>query len=352
MNGSNPPFQPFFGGGGRAPGHLRDLLETRIASVPADGEIEWVTYYFRDRRLARALIEAAERGVKVTVTIDRHPRIPDANDHVIRMFNRCKSPNLSFRALHHPYLSFRLHAKIYCFSHPEPIALIGSFNPSGDIPEERPEIIKEIGDHLIGFNLLVGLSRAELYQGLKDYARWLNTRSNLWIPHLSIRQNRSIGSDDLRISFLPRLLPHPLFSLLGHLDAQAEIKIAASHLKGWAVDKLLKLAAKGCKIEIVAERTERRVPKASEELLSEAGIKIFRAGQGWAMPMHDKFTLIEWRGQRYSFFGSFNWTTGSMWRNIEIVAMSTNPGLYEALAKRWNELTRNEKGQLLHNTSS
>jgi len=32
----------------------------RMAAVPAGGEIDWVTYYFRDRRLAHALLDARE----------------------------------------------------------------------------------------------------------------------------------------------------------------------------------------------------------------------------------------------------------------------------------------------------
>ena len=50
-----------------------------------------------------------------------------------------------------------LHEKLYCFSHPRPVALIGSFNPSGDDPEEQPEIIDEIGDQDLGHNVLVAI---------------------------------------------------------------------------------------------------------------------------------------------------------------------------------------------------
>jgi phosphatidylserine/phosphatidylglycerophosphate/cardiolipin synthase-like enzyme len=154
-----------------------------------------------------------------------------------------------------------------------------------------------------------------------------------------LRQSRTLRSKDIEISFLPRLLPHPLFHFLDRLDPDAQIKIAASHLKGWAVNKLLKLAARGCRIEIVAESTERRVPKRFEKQLKAAGIRIRRAGLGWQMPMHDKFTLVYWHGMKYSFFGSFNWTTGSMRRNLEVVASSTNPRLHDILEDRWNELS-------------
>ena len=55
--------QVHFGGPDRPVGLLRDLLAERIALVPTGGSIDWVTYYFRDRRLATALVEARGRGV-------------------------------------------------------------------------------------------------------------------------------------------------------------------------------------------------------------------------------------------------------------------------------------------------
>ena len=47
-----------FGGPDRPPRYLRDFLESCIAAVPAGGTIDFATYYFRDRALAQALIDA------------------------------------------------------------------------------------------------------------------------------------------------------------------------------------------------------------------------------------------------------------------------------------------------------
>ena len=78
-----PSFEIYFGGPDQPPGYLRDILEEHIAAVPSGGSIDWVTYYFRDLRLAEAIIQAYKRGVKVTVTLAGKPRVPDANDAVI-----------------------------------------------------------------------------------------------------------------------------------------------------------------------------------------------------------------------------------------------------------------------------
>jgi hypothetical protein len=50
----------------------------RVAAVPAGGAIDFVTYYFRDRRLAAELRprEAPRGGVRVTLTEDCARRTP------------------------------------------------------------------------------------------------------------------------------------------------------------------------------------------------------------------------------------------------------------------------------------
>lgn len=63
------------------------MLEEHIAVVPAGGSIDWITYYFRDLRLAKALIQAHKRGVKITISLAGKPRTSDANDAVIAMLS-------------------------------------------------------------------------------------------------------------------------------------------------------------------------------------------------------------------------------------------------------------------------
>jgi hypothetical protein len=133
----------YFGGGRRPSGCLRDLLADRIRSVPAGGSIDWVAYYFRDRRLAGDLLAAHRRGVRVTVTMEKQPRTPHANEAVAEMLAGPQGLGAGFRLLSLPLLLPRLqagwkphlHEKLYCFSHPEPVAFLGSYNPSGDQPE-------------------------------------------------------------------------------------------------------------------------------------------------------------------------------------------------------------------------
>ena len=136
------PTGVYFGGPDQAPGRLRDLLAERVAAVPAGGAIDWVTYYFRDRRLASELVKARKRGVAVKVTIERSPRTAHANEAVRRILSGADGLDGGFRSVAHALFptpwgnlpSAHIHEKLFCFSHPRPIALVGSFNPSGDVP--------------------------------------------------------------------------------------------------------------------------------------------------------------------------------------------------------------------------
>jgi hypothetical protein len=180
--GETPSPEVRFGGPDLPPRALRDLLEERVHAVPAGGAIDWVTYYFRDRALAAALLEAQRRGVHVRVTLDGRPRTAHASDRVAAMLSGPGGLGEGLRTvrmlplvtppgkLRRPHL----HEKLYCFSHPEPIALGGSFNPSGDDPEEDPGVIEEIRDQDRGHNLLVGFRAPLLVAGLLRHARWIH----------------------------------------------------------------------------------------------------------------------------------------------------------------------------------
>jgi len=351
---TSPTFDIHFGGPDLPPQRLRDILAERVAAVPSGGAIDWVTYYFRDRRLAAELVRARRRGVRVTVTLDGRPRTEHANDAVIAMLTgpeglgdglRIISP-AGIPTLDGKQLKPRLHAKLYCFSHPTPVAYIGSFNPSGDQPEQDPGVIRKIGDQDRGHNLLVGIHDPVLVQHLKAYAGWMLAYAG-WMfqarhplfQRFSIFANRPYRGEDTEIYFWPRMLRHPVMKFLNQIAPGAQIRVAVSHLKGNAIARdLLGLADRGAELEIIAGATERRVPAAIEEKFSNAGVAFRRVGQTDGLPMHNKFVIAQKNGQHWSIFGSFNWNTRSYWLNHEIGAISTNRQLWEAFSERWEAM--------------
>lgn len=337
----------FFAGPQAPPGFLRDLLAERIRAVPDGGSIDWVTYYFRDRRLAEDLLTAHRRGVRVTVTIEKNPRTAHANDAVSEMLAGPQGLGDGFRSLSLSLLTPRfrtgwephLHEKLYCFSHPQPVAFLGSYNPSGDQPEECPEIIREIGDQNRGYNLLVGVKEPRLVSYLVAHARCLHRTEAKYNRRFSIYNNLELQTIDGRIFFLPRLLMHPVMQFLNSLGPDCNLKFVISHLKGPTMArKLVKLARKGHNVEILADSTWRRVPKSAERIIKDAGISFHRLGSENGLPMHDKFVLVEGIKKRWVIFGSFNWTARSWWLNQEIGMISSDSGLYKAFSSRWQEL--------------
>ncbi len=350
-------YQVHFGGPER-PRHLRDLLAERVRATPAGGYIHWVTYYFRDRRLARALIDAQRRGVKVTVCLAAQPRTAAANAAVIALLAGApgsgKGLDGGLRLISLPGIPApagrawraQLHEKLYCFSHPTPTAFIGSFNPSGDVPEERPDIIREIGDQDRGHNVLVALSEPRLAAALREHAQQIYSPPPPPPPprighRFTRRANQVLHSGHTRIHFWPRCRQQPLIALVGRLGQGAHLRLAASHLSARAAIKALcACAARGAKVEILAGASRRRVSENTEQRLRAAGISFRRIGSESETPMHLKFMLAEEGRQRWTAFGSANWTWPSLWLNYEIAAVSEEPALYAAFAAHWQALHR------------
>ena len=136
--------QVFFGGPDKPRGLLRNLLAERVDAVPKGGEILWATYYFRDIDLAEALVRAKRRGVTIKVCIEASPRLRAANQLVQKQLVSLNVRDTDFRSVTH-LLPSHIHEKIYMFSHPSPVAFVGSFNPSGCSLEDA-EAVREIGD--------------------------------------------------------------------------------------------------------------------------------------------------------------------------------------------------------------
>lgn len=333
----------YFGGPDQPAGYLRNVLEERIAAVPSGGSIDWVTYYFRDLKLAEALVRARQRGVKVTVSLAGKPRTADANDAVIAMLLGPEGLGDGLRLVTFPGLPApagrtwapQLHEKLYCFSHPEPIAFIGSFNPSGNQAEERLDIIREIGDQDKGYNALIGFTDAELVTQLVEHARNLHETQLGLFYRFSAEANKTIQSDDTAIHFWPRMRSHPVMQFLSKVSNDAHVRIFASHIRSEAaVNFMIGLAKRGVTLEIFAEATYRRVTPKVEQRLISAGIRFKRNRNEEELPMHLKLVLIEDRGQTWSIFGSFNWTNPSFWLNHEIAAISGDPELFRVLSER------------------
>jgi len=337
----------YFGGPDLPARRLRNVLAERIADVPSGGSIDWITYYFRDRGLAGDLLRAHRRGVKVSVTLDGRPRTPYANDAVKAMLAGPDALGVGFRTLAFTGIPTfngkawkpHLHEKLYCFSHPKPVAYIGSFNPSGDTPEEQPDIIAEIGDQDRGHNVLIGLYDPTLVNCLVNHARGIYQTRHAMLLRFSPSANRRVKGKDTEIYFWPRVFSHPVIKLLNRIAPKARIRMAAFHIKGKSVARaLIGLARRGARLEILTGSTLRRVPTAIEGMLTGAGIPFRRVTHADGVPMHHKFVLAEKNGRRWVVFGSFNWTTRSYWLNHEIGAISTNPQLFEAFAERWESL--------------
>jgi phosphatidylserine/phosphatidylglycerophosphate/cardiolipin synthase-like enzyme len=317
-----------------SPRRLRDLLEERVDAVPPGGEIIWVTYYFRDQALAQTLIRAYRRGVRVLVSVEGAPRVRSANEAVIAMLGDPETGIGGGLRVVRRGLFRHLHEKLYCFSHPCPVALIGSFNPSGNQPED-PRIIRKIGDQDRGHNFLVELS-GPIVAPLGEHARALHDHVAPLLQRFTSRWRRPIAVGKLQAFLFPRI-GNPLLPRLGTLVRGSRLRIAASHLRdGSIADLLVTLAESGIRVELLTEETRRRVPPRIEQKLRAGGVELRRYHHPEHLPMHNKFILAETPEGRWSAFGSLNLTRTSRWLNTELLMTSEDDSVFDAFAGRWD----------------
>lgn len=336
------PLRLHFGGPDQPPRALSLLLQRLVAECRPGDRICWVTYYFRDRVLARALMDAADRGVNVSLLVDGSPRRKRANEAVLAMLKvhglgggLAVHTKPSWGRRFHPHL----HAKLYLFAGQNPLALIGSFNPSGDEPEADPDVIAEIGDQDRGHNMLVQISDPVMVGELEEQARLWRRHSSSPLLRFKALQNRVLHSRDLQLYLFPRLrtsIAEPAIAKLGRGD---RICGALSHVKpGPFTQALGAAAARGAEVNLIVHDTERRVPEAMLRQLAEQGIRVRRYRHPDHLPVHAKYLVLQGTEVRCAYFGSFNFNVRSRWLNVEILARSDAPAVLAELDARFAAL--------------
>jgi hypothetical protein len=310
----------FFGGPDQPARALRDLLEARVDAVPTGGTIDWMTYYFRDEPLAEALVRAHARGVQVRVAVEGYPRRRQANDRVIEILKRGIHGGL--RVERRLFGASHLHTKLYAFSDPIPHALVGSFNPSGTVPEHDPELIADIGDQDRGHNLLVEIDEPRMVDTLIDAARG------------DLRE-RTVRDASAEADFFPRA-DDPLRNRIRRFGKGSKLRIAASHLRDPTMARELAVVVeRGGSVEVLTHHTQRRSPEKLVEKLRSAGVRTYRYEHPAHLPMHAKFVVAEDAGSRWSAFGSYNLSRTSRWLNQELLMFSEDSAVWKALDARW-----------------
>ncbi len=327
-----------FGGPDLPPRLLRDMLCAHVEAVPPGGEISWSTYYFRDRALAMALMAASDRGVRVRLHVEACPRRKTVNRAVIALLREhglhgglhLHAPPIKALAPLHPHL----HSKIYCFSHPVPHVLVGSFNPSGDQPEDA-DIIREIGDQDRGHNMLVEFSDPGIVAALRAHVLGLSR----FALRFRADQNKMVDAGENLAWFYPRLRPAVIEPRLDALQGGDRIKGAISHLKqGFLTDSLIRAAKRGVAVTLLVHDTERRVPGSIVMAMIAAGADIARYVHPERLPLHAKFLLVTSRHERAAYFGSFNYNPRSRYMNREILMASTNEALFASMNDRFDQI--------------
>jgi phosphatidylserine/phosphatidylglycerophosphate/cardiolipin synthase-like enzyme len=334
---SNLP-RVFFGGPDRPYQFLRDALEELVEAAPPGSQIDWATYYFRDNRLASALMRASDRGVEVRVVVEPSPRLRNANERTLSLLQEHGlAGGLRFR----PRFARlgQLHSKAYVFSHPH-VALVGSFNPSSNgTPDDIA--LGEIGDQDRGYNLLLCLCEPELVLALRRHVAWLAGGAASPLDRFRPRLNRQTGHGATKLFFYPRLRTRLVERDIAALRRGDRVTAAVSHMKpGGFIAALGQARANGVEVDLFAHSTERRVPTELVKALTSRGLTITRVGDGERVPMHNKFVVLSRGSRQHAWLGSYNYNAKSRWLNDELLVRTDDPETVEALQLRFDEMKK------------
>lgn len=326
--------QVFFGGPDQPPGFLRDLLARFVDAVPQGGEILWTTYYFRDLALAEALIRARKRGVTVKLCLEASPKLATANQAVQARLAASDGLGNGFKPIKH-LLPAHLHEKIYYFSHPQPVVLVGSFNPSGNTPED-PDVLRRIGDQDRGHNCLIALDDAGAVASLRKHVLALHADRQGLASYFNRPAKSDFAGGALSLFHYPRRDNAVLDRLIGERKYD-RIRIAASHFRDRSIARRLgRQVRDGASVTVIAHDTLRRVPRRIETFARAQGLDFIRYAHPQGLPMHCKFILLEAAGVKRVLFGSMNLTLTSRYLNNELLAaLDDSPEIFAAFEARF-----------------
>lgn len=330
--------QVHFGGPDLPPGALRDLLEERIDTVPDGGTIDWMTYYLRDEGLARALGRAHRRGVRVRLCLEGAPRRRRANDRVIAILKSASEGIGSGLRLIRHLIPMHLHSKVYTFSHPERHALVGSFNPSCSREAEDAGLIADIGDQNRGHNLLVDIRDEAIVSGLVRRISAIHAGEG-WFGLMTHPAAALVKGTNADAQLFPQSGPTILDPWLDRLGENSTLRIAASHVRDPSfARRLASLSQTGASITLLTHDSRRRTPDHIEKLLTGSGVDVMRYRHPEGLPMHSKFIVADHGMERWSAFGSYNFTRTSRWLNQEVLVVSGELDLWQSLSQRWIQM--------------
>ncbi len=226
-----------------------------------------------------------------------------------------------------------LHAKIYAFSEPD-VAWIGSFNPSGDEPEDRG-VIAEIGDQDRGHNLLLGITRPKLTSELRQFVGRLSSTRRTPYP-LRLESYRPAWDGDSGLYFYPRMITKVVEPEVRKLRRGDRLRGAISHMNQGPFSAALAAAAgRGADLDLLVHDTERRVASEVVDALRKSGASIRRVRHAAGLPMHAKFLVVQRSGRSAAWLGSYNFNDRSRRRNAEVLLCTEDRAVTAALGERF-----------------
>lgn len=341
-------------GKNRPSSRLEDRFIELISQALPGSEISMSIYTFRRETVARALLEAQQRGVRVRVVVDNKSRGSPAlsllqhGDGTLPPLGNCagrclKVCWLGCQGLHINHNKFALFSELGDGS--RWVVVQTSANLTRGQLRHYNDLIVIKNDHRI-------------YEAFAGY--FSDLMRPLWRPSYS---RHSTGSSPIEAYFFPRLFgADPVLDILGDVECDDDSLIRVAHSRFEAqrrkvAKRLRTLAEHGCDVHVIA-RSEpgKRSPGTSvvDELDDLITVLPYKGPEleGRRNALHTKLILIKapYRGseepQHIVLTGSHNLSITSLRLNDEVLLRIDDEAVFDSYESFWDSIIEAHRGRL------
>lgn len=325
---------------------LEDRLIELISQAVPGSQIGMSIYTFRRETVARALLEARQRGVRVQVVVDNKSRNSPAltlltrGDDDLPPLGGCggRCLKICWLGCHGLHIN---HNKFALFSELEDGSRWVVAQSSANLTQGQ---LRHYND------LVVIKNDRRMYQSFASY--FADLLRPLWKPSYS---RRAKGSSPIEAYFFPRPFgSDPVLGILRDVECDADSVIRVAHSRfesqrGKVAKRLRKLAERGCDVHVIA-RSEpgRRSPASSvvSELESMITVLPYKGDDLEARrnAIHTKLILIKapFQGsdelRHFVLTGSHNLSVTSLKLNDEVLLRIESEALFDSYESFWDSI--------------
>ncbi|WP_019632545.1 phospholipase D-like domain-containing protein [Actinomadura atramentaria] len=335
-------------GGVQQAGELDLYIKKLIRATPKGAEIDVALFRLQTTAMARYLVEAHQRGVKVRIVLDTDTlsKKPETYTTLKKALgtNTSKSSWVTLCPKNEGCIARGASSKTWAKNHNKFYAFSKTY-------DSKNVVVQTSGNATGGmynqFNDAYTMTDAKLYGAYRSYFYDLAKKTpntNYW---------RTVTSGSRSVSFFPKTGSDPIVDVLNRVSCVGGTKIRLSSglfTRTAVARKLSALDAAGCDVRIATGSIGESVAKALQVPGLHGGPTVHYFSGGSAHPAHSKYLLIDgiYGGKKTSVVltGSHSYTVDALRNNDEAMLTLQGSAIYNAYAANFEKVYAQARGVL------